>query len=860
LKQQKSTKLGEKKMLTTKSKRQKTKAQTAFLAISLIAMFATSMLAPLTLASTGITYPRKTYGYIDVAPTVIGVGQKATVTLFIEPIAADYALATVYPIGYSGITVTFIKPDGSKDTFAPTDANGVYPAGVVDALGTMFFFYAADKAGNWSVTMTMPAQNFTDQSGTATYTGCTSEPAYFTVTTEPQYAGLLNGYPWAALPNPNTYWTYPVSSNNREWSKIAGDWLGGSWWDSTIYDWDGLWQPYGSAPSTAHILWKMPYGQAGLVGGSYGSLSYTNSAADWAANDIIINGKLYISHPDYSGGFDCIDLATGKTLWTAAGSIVCGIHLPGSAYSQAADLYTGNPTGVVLAASAGVNSYLFGTDYSTGNWNYYNPNTGTVALSFSNVNVSITNGPYLVEGTPLAFGTCRSGWNYTTLMYDTNYVWCWNMSKVVPYSGDWSTGLQWIKTVNNPATGQMGPGDGTNRASIAISADLSSVALISIGGNLVAGFDANTGKSIWNMTTPYTNVCSDTLPCLQLFGTNNFLLFDPALSEFHCYSALTGKQLWSTIVGDYPWNTKGDLYKVNDNDNVYLGGPDGTITALSLTDGHKIWKTTPIQSTEYVSNALPYWTGMLEADGKLYAWAGPIPAYVPNPISRLSILLCFNATTGETVFTLNGGSGPSAAVAGYLTTISFYDGRYYCLGKGQTSTSVLIQNDVVANGATVLIKGNVLDQSPAQTGTPAVADSAMSEWMDYIHMQNATLLNNPPKEPGVPVTLTALDPNNNTIPIGITTTDSAGNYAISFVPTVTGMYTITATFAGTNSYWKSSSETKLTVISAATTSAPTSTGSVGISETTLYASIAAVIVAIAIVGVVLGLLMLRKRP
>ena len=29
-------------------------------------------------------------------------------------------------------------------------------------------------------------------------------------------------------------------------------------------------------------------------------------------------------------------------------------------------------------------------------------------------------------------------------------------------------------------------------------------------------------------------------------------------------------------------------------------------------------------------------------------------------------------------------------------------------------------------------------------GVPAVADEDMSEWMDYLYMQNATLLNNPP--------------------------------------------------------------------------------------------------------------------
>ena len=80
----------------------------------------------------------------------------------------------------------------------------------------------------------MPAQNFTDATGTVEYTACTSQPAYFTVQTAAVNAGLLNGYPYSPLPNSNVYWTYPISSNNREWAAIAGDWLTyqGTWHQS----------------------------------------------------------------------------------------------------------------------------------------------------------------------------------------------------------------------------------------------------------------------------------------------------------------------------------------------------------------------------------------------------------------------------------------------------------------------------------------------------------------------------------------------------------------------------------------------------------------------------------------------------
>ena len=41
-------------------------------------------------------------------------------------------------------------------------------------------------------------------------------------------------------------------------------------------------------------------------------------------------------------------------------------------------------------------------------------------------------------------------------------------------------------------------------------------------------------------------------------------------------------------------------------------------------------------------------------------------------------------------------------------------------------------------------------------GVPAISDANMSVWMDYLYMQNATLLNSPPDCIGVPVTLTAI--------------------------------------------------------------------------------------------------------
>ena len=150
--------------------------------------------------------------------------------------------------------MTFTSPAGTSSTMTPTDGVGTYPAGVTDALGTMYFYWAPDAAGNWSVTFSMPAQNFTDVTGTVMYKACTSQPFYFTVQTAAVNAGLLNGWPYSPLPNSNVYWSYPINSNNREWSAISGNWL-----SPTLFpNMNGVLPAIRSAPNngaTGHILW-----------------------------------------------------------------------------------------------------------------------------------------------------------------------------------------------------------------------------------------------------------------------------------------------------------------------------------------------------------------------------------------------------------------------------------------------------------------------------------------------------------------------------------------------------------------------------------------------------------------------------
>jgi hypothetical protein len=116
----------------------------------------------------------------------------------------------------------------------------------------------------------------------------------------------------------------------------------------------------------------------------------------------------------------------------------------------------------------------------------------------------------------------------------------------------------------------------------------------------------------------------------------------------------------------------------------------------------------------------------------------------------------------------------------------------------------------------------------------------------------------PKNATGVTVSLDATDPNGNTIHIGDVTSDISGTFKKLWQPELAGEYTITATFAGSNSYGSSYATTGLGVTQAPqATVTPTATPAQQ-SSTDMYlaGSTIAIIIAIAIVG----LLMLRKKP
>ena len=58
----------------------------------------------------------------------------------------------------------------------------------------------------------------------------------------------------------------PLTSDNREWSTISGDWLISGYNNAAT-----KYNPYSTGPTTAHIVWATQQVLGGLIGGQWGS-------------------------------------------------------------------------------------------------------------------------------------------------------------------------------------------------------------------------------------------------------------------------------------------------------------------------------------------------------------------------------------------------------------------------------------------------------------------------------------------------------------------------------------------------------------------------------------------------------------
>ena len=394
----------------------------------------------------------------------------------------------------------------------------------------------------------------------------------------------------------------------------------------------------------------------------------------------------------------------------------------------------------------------------------------------------------------------------------------------------------------------------------------------------VTGYDLLTGNTLWthllNNYTMFSTSCS--VADHGMIAVN----LQVVNGQSGCYMAWNlkdGSLAWQSPTMESPWSALGfGAYGVSSAYGLIIHDGYSGITAINWTDGSIAWvyhsyAMAPFESPYTDANGTEVYSfnsGNKIADGTVYAYNCEHTTTFPR--TRGWSLCAVNVTNGQEEWRIpidgNAAFGNAPDIGaisdGYLTEESAL-GYMVNFGSGQSQTTITAPDTVVPQGTGVVIKGTVLDESPAQPNTPCVADSSMMDQMDYLHLQwpiNGLFSNDTTL--GVPVSLVAIGSDGSVYNLGsVTTNGYYGTFAFTWTPPKADSYTITASFAGDDSYGSSSAGTDITVgpaASVAPTIAPTTVNFDSVNSnvtTTVIAGVIAIIVAIAIVA----LLILRKK-
>jgi len=795
-------------------------------AIAIVIMFAMSVSAVVSVQTVRAQTNIQPYAFVAVSPNPIGIGQNALVAMWFDllpPINATTGAGT----GWTGWVMTITLPDNTTTTMGPFHS---------DAVGSHSFIYVPQELGTYYFQWTSPQQTQQYAAAGNVYLAATSNKAALVVQQTPIQ-------PYSEAPLPTGYWARPIYGNNEGWYVLGGNWLAMNLVYGTGYDSSGCFNPYTTGPNSAHILWTRVQTIGGIAGGNIGIgqgevKSFTAGASAASGSTyytglsyesrygppIVLNGYLYSNVPESTsgtlGGAECINIKTGQLVWTQNITVTYGQVLSYESPNQHGIIpylwRTGAPAPAGATVIAGTSTYQL-----------FDPLTGDLIMQFTNASTGRvtmdTQGDMLVYVLSTA--------NHWLAMWNSSYAPYMQGSFTgtpdwrPPFGGvvDWRAGVEWNVTI--PAT-PVSACISTLGEGVIIATGRNATTLT----NYMIGYDMTTGTQLFQ-TTFVSN--TNAQPFLMPIGGGVVVFFRQELLSFYAYNIHTGALVWgpttpyTNAFGMYTSSTVG-LGDENPNiayGNLYSVGYDGMIHAYNLTNGNNEWNWYDGSAgfeSPYGQN--PLGSGTFDiADGKVYAATGEHSP--PSPLFRGAQIYCVDANTGTEVWSLLGWWQCPTIADGVLTAFNNYDGLIYGIGKGLSATTVQAPLTGVTAGSTVSITGTVTDQSPGQTclgipaaGTPAISDASMSAWMQYLYMQQPM----PNNATGVTVQLVAIDSSGASTTIGTATSDVTGFYATSWnVPTAPGVYKIIANFAGTNSYFSSSSEAAITVVAAAPTPTPT---------------------------------------
>lgn len=785
----------------------------------------------------GVTpdYSVDAYAFLSARPLTIGLGQTLLVNVWVTP-------GTHVAHYLTGFKVTITKPDDTTETITLNSYQG-------DA--TSWFEYVVDQLGTWKFDFDFPGGYwppgvYTTPPGavmggsrntTFTYSQYWKPSSTLYTTNVTVQSDMVSG--WPAAPLPVGYWERPVHFENREWYVLLGNypWDGDgtgypNWPEGTNhYQGNTKYNAFAKASATSHILWKRLNSIAGMIGPEAGTDALTTGGFGAPAPQLIYAGRVYETRTLTINGVPtscatCYDLRTGE-LYYAIPTADGGRTPTSINYIWGAGL--GGTTGEVTGGTAEVSTTVELVDLSGTTLYKINPLTGAVT-TITGVLRGTKIGEYVIS-------ISGGRWiNWTTRGTSTNFA-----SRIVENRS--ANGVTSIGTANiDWEAGWYG-----SVGWLGYQAALTGMQIRS--QNIYTGQRVSAEDTLVPYTFSQSIVDHGKIACLCLNGTVG------------CWDLATGKRVWTSSVftaGGYPWGIWGAYSAASYGGNLILCEYAG-VYAFNWTDGSISWvyqdPSVPFETPYEGLN--PFNAGVSIVDGMVYTYNTEHTQ--SQPITRGWKFHCINATTGEGIWNITTPMNPGAMADGY-TMASGQDGYLYVFGAGKSATTVTAGPKTIAQGEQVLIEGTVLDQSPAQPGTPCVSQGSMTTQMEYLHMQqpirgiwgNITMT-------GVPVTLTAIDPNGNLQDIGQVTTNAYyGTFSKAWTPEIEGTYTIVASFAGDISYGSSSAATAITVGPPPTVAptiepepAPDYTG-------LLYAIMAAVIVAI-VIGIVAIVLVLRKH-
>jgi hypothetical protein len=775
-----------------------------------------------------------------------------------------------------GYHITITRPSGTIDEYtrdSEIDTAATWLEYVPNELGE--YKYKVDFPGTFCPAgaynngqIVDPSQVGSGYQGAATvYTGST----YYTPDSSPEYTFTVQQdmvWSWGVIPLPTDYWTRNVAPELREWLPIIGDW---PWYGPAGPDYYVLYPecspywnprmdfyPYIQGPSTAHIAWKRVEGIAGITGsgryGSYGSRGWNyevpaaTSSYSPSTITMIIGGRGYCTVPRVKSqivgntvqsvsttALQCVDIRTGEVFW----------EVEGFTHSQSKESFGTWIFGGAIEYPATI-VYLDGSRLCK-----YNANTGAQTL---NVSISpLTSAIHYMNG--YGIGVQNLG---TSIPVDQRY-------RLINFTTAGTTSNFTARIMNNiswplsslPATTDFTLGVaaqfGTGWGDFGGSTPEQRLITVSLktGQVIVNKTIAPAGSVEFMCYSPASDVCDK--------GIYAFLT---AWGQFKGLDIMTGNIRWTSPKMDEPWDSNGfGAYDTTSAYGMFFRAAYSGIYAFDWDTGDIVWKyESPAISSFETPYITPNGTTVNSFNGVAYAADGKIYSinteHTPTqPYTRGWQLHAINATTGECVFKTMMTGNIGAIADGYMQVSESYTGTMYVLGKGKSATTVTAAPKTIAKGSEVLIEGTIMDQSPAQPNTPCVSKESMALQMEHLHKQmpidglwhNETLT-------GVPVKLTAIALDGSFVDIGsVTTNGYYGTFTQAWIPPSEGTYEIVASFAGDDSYGSSAASTGISVGPAQAEPKTPEIPQIVVPDytMTIIAGVVAVIIAIAIVGIVL---------